>query len=84
MVKSEHLIIRKLKISLRQASRILLFYRGKILFYQDKMSKGTGCKIKLKTRTITVNYKILKELDKGESSASISKKYGIAKQPLSG
>ena len=48
------------------------------------MSKGTGCKIKLKTRTITVNYKILKELDKGESSASISKKYGIAKQPLSG
>ena len=29
-------------------------------------------------------YKILKEVDKGKPSASISKKYGIEKQTLSG
>ena len=49
------------------------------------MSKvAAGCKRKLKTRTITEKYKILKEVDKGESSASIAKKYGIAKQTLPG
>ena len=41
------------------------------------MLKVAGCKRKLKTRTITEKYKILKEVDKGESSASISKKYDI-------
>ena len=48
------------------------------------MSKVAGCKRKLKTRTITEKYKILKEAEKGESSASISKKYGVPKQTLSG
>ena len=48
------------------------------------ISKVAGCKKKLKTRTITEKYKILKEVDKGESSAFISKKYDIAKQALSG
>ena len=48
------------------------------------MSKVAGCKRKLKTRTITEKYKILKEVEKGESSASISKKYGVSKQTLSG
>ena len=48
------------------------------------MSKVAGCKRKLKTRTITEKYKILKEVEKGESSASISRKYGIPKQTLSG
>ena len=48
------------------------------------MSKVAGCKRKLKARTITEKYKTLKEVDKGESSASISKKYDIAKQTLSG
>ena len=69
---------------MRQASRILLFYQDKILFYQDKMSKVAGCKRKLKTRGITEKFKILKEVDKEESSASISQKYGIAKQTLPG
>ncbi|XP_065673876.1 tigger transposable element-derived protein 4-like [Hydra vulgaris] len=36
------------------------------------------------SRTSSEKYKILKELDKGESSVSISKKYGIPKQTLSG
>ena len=48
------------------------------------MSKAAGCKRKLKTRTISEKYKILKELDKGESCACIAKKYNIAKQTLSG
>ena len=48
------------------------------------MSKVPGCKRKLKTTTITEKYKILKEVKKGESSASISKKYGVPKQTLSG
>ena len=48
------------------------------------MSKVAGCKTKTKTRTITEKYKILKEVEKGESSASISKKYGVSKQTLSG
>ena len=48
------------------------------------MSKVAGCKRTLKTRSITEKYKILKEVDKGESSASISQKYGIAKQTLPG
>ena len=39
---------------------------------------------KLKTGTITEKYKILKKVEKGESSASISKKYGVPKQTLSG
>ena len=47
-------------------------------------SKVAGCKRKLKTRAITEKYKILKEVEKGESSASISKKYGVPKQTLSG
>ena len=47
------------------------------------MSKVAGCKRKLKIRTITKRYKILKEVEKGESSASISKKYGVPKQTLS-
>ena len=66
---------------MRQASRILSFCQDKILFY--KMLKVAGCKRKLKTRTIE-KHKILKEVDKGDSSASISKKYGIAKHALSG
>ena len=41
------------------------------------MLKVAVCKRKLKTRTITEKYKILKEVDNGESSASISKKYDI-------
>ena len=41
-------------------------------------------KRKLSSRTLTEKYKILKELDKGEPSVSISKKYGIPKQTLSG
>ena len=45
------------------------------------MSKVAGCKRKLKTRTITEKYKIV---EKGESSASISKNYGVPKQTLSG
>ena len=44
------------------------------------MSKVAGSKRKLKTITITEKYKILKEVDKVEPSAFISKKYGIAKQ----
>ena len=48
------------------------------------MSKVAGCKRKLETITITEKYKILKEVEKGESSAFISKKYGIPKQALSG
>ena len=48
------------------------------------MSKVAGRKRKLKTRTITEKYKILKEAEKGESSAFISKKYGVPKQTLSG
>ena len=48
------------------------------------MSKVAGCKRKTKTRTITEKYKILKEVEKGESSASISKKYGVPNQTLSG
>ena len=48
------------------------------------MSKAAGCKGKLKTRTISEKYKILQELDKGESCACIAKKYDIAKQTLSG
>ena len=39
---------------------------------------------KLKTRTINKKYKIMKEVDKGEGYASISKKYGITKQSLPG
>ena len=46
--------------------------------------KVAGCIRKLKTKTITETYKILKEVEKGESSASISKKYGVRKQTLSG
>ena len=41
-------------------------------------------KRKLPSRTLTEKYKVLKEIDKGESSASVSKKYGIPKQTLSG
>ena len=48
------------------------------------MSKVASCKRKLKTRTVTEKYKILQEVKKGESSASMSKKYGVRKQKLSG
>ena len=48
------------------------------------MLKVADCKRKLKTRNITEKYKILKEVEKGESSASISKNYGVPKQTLSG
>ena len=47
------------------------------------MSKVAGCKRKLKTITISEKYKTLKEVEKGESSAFISKKYGVPKQTLS-
>ena len=47
------------------------------------MSKVAGCKRKLKTITITEKYKTLKEVEKGESSAFISKKYGVPKQTWS-
>ena len=43
----------------------------------SKMSKVAGCKRKLKTRTTTEKYKILKEVEKGESPASIPKTYGV-------
>ena len=46
------------------------------------MSKVAGCKRKLKTRIISEKYKILKEVEKGESSAS--KKHGVPNQTLSG
>lgn len=59
------------------------FHLDKVLCYKDKNLKVTSCKRNLKTRTITQKYKILTEVAKGESSASISKKYGIAKQTLS-
>ena len=48
------------------------------------MSKVACCKRKLKTRTITDKYKILKEVEKGELYASISKKYVVPKQTFSG
>ena len=48
------------------------------------MSKVACCKRKLKTKTITEKYKVLKDVEKGQSSASISKKYGVPKQTLSG
>ena len=48
------------------------------------MSIVAGCKRKLKTGTITEKYKILKKIEKGESSASISKKYGVPEQTSSG
>ena len=38
---------------------------------------------KLKTKTVLEKYKILKEIEKGETCASIVRKYGIAKQTLS-
>ena len=41
------------------------------------MSKLAGCKRKLKRRTTTEKYKILKEVEKGESPVSISKTYGV-------
>ena len=44
------------------------------------MSKVAGCKRKLKTITITEKYKILKQVEKGESYASISTRYGVPKQ----
>ena len=47
------------------------------------MSKVAGCKRKLKTITISEKYKTLKEVEKGESSAFISKKYGVPKLTLS-
>ena len=58
-------------MSLRQASRILLFYQDKIIFFQDKMSKVAGCKRKLKNRTTNEKHKILKEVGKVESSTSV-------------
>ena len=48
------------------------------------MSKVAGWKRKLKTRTRTEKCKILKEIEKGESSASVSKKYGVSKQTFCG
>ena len=48
------------------------------------MSKVAGCRRKTKTRTITEKHKTLKEVEIRESSASISKKYGVPKQTLSG
>ena len=59
------------------------FHLDKIFCYKDKILKVAGCKRNLKFRTITEKYKILTEVVKGESSASISKKYSIAKQTLS-
>ena len=42
-----------------------------------------GNKRKLATKSIIKKYKILKEVDGGNSSASIARKYNIAKQTLS-
>ena len=39
------------------------------------MSKIVGSKRKLKTRKISEKYKILKEIEKRETSATIAKKY---------
>ena len=44
------------------------------------MSLNDTGKCKLHTQTITEKYKILKEIDKGETCAAISPKYGIPKQ----
>ena len=44
---------------------------------------GTG-KCKLHTRIITEKYKILKEIDKGETCIAISRKHEFPKQMLSG
>lgn len=41
------------------------------------MSKVAGSKRKLNTRKISEKYKILKEIEKGETSATIAKKYDI-------
>ena len=41
------------------------------------MSKVTGSKRKLNPRKISKKYKILKEIEKGETSATIPKKYDI-------
>ena len=46
------------------------------------MSKVAGCKRKLKTKTITEKYKILKEIKK--ENHLYPKKYGVRKQTLSG
>ena len=48
------------------------------------MSEVAGCKRKLKYNWETYKCKILKAVEKGESSTSISKKYGVPKQILSG
>ena len=38
---------------------------------------------KLKTKTVQEKYKILKEIEKGETCASIFRKHGIANQTIS-
>ena len=68
---------------MRQASRILLFYQDRFYFIKIRCRWLVVVK-KLKTRTINKKYKIMKEVDKGEGYASISKKYGITKQSLPG
>ena len=42
-----------------------------------KRSKVPGSKRKLNTRKISEKYKMLKEIEKGETSATIPKKYDI-------
>ena len=44
----------------------------------------TGEKRKIQSRTIVGKYKILKEIEKGESCAAVSRKHSIPKQTLSG
>ena len=41
------------------------------------MSKVEGSKPKISTKKISEKYKILKEIEKGETSATIGKKYDI-------
>ena len=48
------------------------------------MASLTGEKRKIQSRTIVEKYKILKEIEKGESCAAVSCKHSIPKQTLSG
>ena len=48
------------------------------------MSKLAGSRKRKVTTRINEKCKILKEVDEGETSASLMKRYGIPKQTLSG
>ena len=48
------------------------------------MASLTGEKLKIQSRTIVEKYKILKEIEKGEICAAVSRKHSITKQTLPG